>query len=161
MKKLLCAVALVGTLAVPGALRAQFTLGPVGAYHDDLSAVGIGAYAAFAVPSLNENLSINPSFIYYFPDSPLNAWELSGDVVYAFEVAPDTPVLPFAMAGINILHESVDNVTGSGASDTGFQLGGGIGFRAQSIRPFVGGKFEFHDGNSFVLFGGIGFTVGP
>src|SRR5690606_27189099 len=102
MKKLLAAVALGGMFVVPGAAEAQFTLGPMAAYHDDAEAFGIGAFAGFAIPSLDENLSISPSFVYYFPDDPLDFWELNGDVIYSFEVSADTPVLPFAMAGLNI-----------------------------------------------------------
>jgi len=164
MKKLLCAVALVGTLAVPGAVQAQFTLGPVAAFHDDAD-FGIGAYAAIPVPSLDENLSINPSFVYFFPDG-YDYWELNGDVVYRFEVSEDVPVLPFALAGINIARAAFDvNVPGFGGAsgsntEIGLNLGGGIAFRAESLQPFVGAKFEASGGEGFVLFGGVGFTVG-
>ncbi len=107
MKKLLCAAALVGMLAAPGVVRAQTTLGPVAALETDGgSTFGIGAYAGIAVPSLDEHLSINPSFIYFFPDAG-TFWELNGDVVYQFEVSAETPVLPFALAGLNIAHASV------------------------------------------------------
>lgn len=159
MRKLLGAVALATFLAVPSMAQAQFTLGPIAAFHDDFD-FGIGAYASIAVPSLDENLSINPSFVYYFPDG-FDAWEINGDVVYHFEVSDETPVLPFAMAGLNIVNVSVD-FDGASASDTeiGLNLGGGISFRAESLSPFVGAKFEIQDGSGFVVFGGVGFPVG-
>jgi len=157
MKKLLCAAALLGMLVAPGVVRAQMTLGPLAALETDGgSTFGIGAYAGIAVPSLDEHLSINPSFIYFFPDVG-TFWELNGDVVYQFEVSAETPVLPFALAGLNIAHASVG---GFSNTDTSLNLGGGIGFRAASMSPFVGGKFELRSGSPFVLFGGVGFAVG-
>ena len=165
MRKLLSAVALVGMLAVPGAADAQFTLGPVGAFHDDFD-FGVGAYAAIPVPSLDENLSINPSFVYFFPDGDFDFWEINGDVVYRFVVADDVPVLPFALAGLNIARFSTPSVTvlgqtvGGSNTEIGLNLGGGVGFRAESVLPFVGAKFEIQDSSGFVVFGGVGFTVG-
>lgn len=165
MKKLLCAVALVGTMAVPGALWAQTVVGPLGAFHDDFD-LGIGGFASIPVPSLDPNLSIVPSFVYYFPDGDFDAWEINGDVLYAFEVSADAPVLPFAFAGLNILHVSVPSVTvlgvevGGGSTDIGLNLGGGITFRSESLRPFAGAKFEVQDGSGFVVFGGVGFPLG-
>ncbi|HET9947361.1 MAG TPA: outer membrane beta-barrel protein [Longimicrobiales bacterium] len=163
MKKLLCTVAVAGALVVPGAAQAQVVLGPMAGFHteDAIDAFGIGAFASFEVPSLDENLSITPSFIYYFPDDPRGYWELNGDVVYNFEVSPDTPVLPFAMAGLNIARFSVD-LNGASDSDTeiGLNLGGGVTFRAANVEPFAGAKFELQDETGFVLFGGVGFPVG-
>ena len=67
MKKLLCALALVGMLAVPGLVGAQTVVGPAAAFHDDVD-FGIGGFVAIPVPSLDGNLSIVPSFMYFFPD---------------------------------------------------------------------------------------------
>jgi hypothetical protein len=159
MKKLLCIVALAGMVAVPASVEAQLTAGPMAAFHDDLD-FGIGGFLMVPVPSLDPNLSIVPSFIYYFPDG-LDAFEINGDVVYAFEVSPDTPVLPFAMAGLNIMRVSVDFGGGSASNtEMGLNLGGGITFRSESIAPFVGAKFEMGDFDGFVVFGGFGFPVG-
>jgi hypothetical protein len=158
MRKLLGAVALAGMLLVPAAANAQLTVGPMAAYHDDNVNFGIGGFADIAVPSLDPNLSIMPSVMFYFPDDPFSFWEVNGDVLYRFEVSPDTPVLPFAMAGLNIATAGIDG--GPSNTDIGLNLGGGIGFRSESLSPFVGAKFEIQDGSSFVLFGGVGFTVG-
>ena len=158
MRKLLSAAALVGMLAVPGLAQAQLTAGPLAAFHDDFD-FGIGAYLGIPVPSLDENLSINPSFVYFFPGNSFNFWEVNGDVVYRFEVSEDTPVLPFAMAGINIANFSVDGAGGSN-TEIGLNLGGGVTFRTESLSPFAGAKFEMGDVDGFVLFGGLGFAVG-
>ena len=160
MKKLLCTVALFGMLAVPAAAVAQINIGPLAAFHDDFD-FGVGAFAGIPVPSLDENLSIVPSFVYYFPDN-FDAWEMNGDVVYAFEVSDDTPVLPFAFAGLNLTRVSVDLGTFGSASSTemGLNLGGGIQFRSESVNPFSGAKFTLGDFDGFVIFGGVGFAVG-
>ena len=156
MKKLLCVVALVGMLGAPLAASAQTVLGPVAAFHDDLD-FGIGAFVEIPVPSLAPGLAIVPSFVYYFPDG-FDAWEINGDATYAFQVSEDTPVLPFALAGLNILNVGAEGVDSD--TEIGLNLGGGIGFRAESVQPFVGAKFELQDGTGFVIFGGVGFTVG-
>jgi Outer membrane protein beta-barrel domain len=161
MKKLLCVMALVGMFAAPGVARAQLTAGPMAALDTEGSSTfGIGAFLGIPVPSLDPNLSIQPAFLWYFPSAG-HYWELSGDAVYAFQVSADTPVLPFALAGINIAHASVSAGGFSASStDTSLELGGGVGFRAASVNPFAGGKFELRSGSPFVLFGGVGFAVG-
>jgi len=156
MKKLLCVVALVGVLGAPATVSAQVSLGPALAFHDDFD-FGIGAFADIPVPSLAPGLSIVPNFLFWFPDGG-DAWELNGDVSYAFQVSEDTPVLPFAFAGLNILNIGPDG--GDSKTKIGLNLGGGIGFRAERLQPFVGAKFEIQDGSGFVIFGGVGFPVG-
>ena len=138
MKKLLLTVALAGMLLAPAVASAQVNAGPLAAFHDDLD-FGIGGFVGIPVPSLDQNLSIVPSFVYYFPDG-FDAWEINGDVVYGFEVSEDTPVLPFAFAGLNISRVSVDFGSFGSASSTemGLNLGGGIQFRAESVNPFAG-----------------------
>lgn len=159
MRKLFGAVALAGMLAVPNMVQAQAqtVVGGMLGYHDDAEALGIGAYASFAVPELHENISILPSFIYYFPDG-YDAWELNGDVAYRFPVSGDSPVIPVAFAGLNLFHTSVSGVGSS--TDVGLNLGGAVVFPMETIRPSAGAKFELQDGTSFVIFGGIGFPLG-
>jgi len=160
MKKLLCTVALVGmVVAVPGSVQAQTVVGPMAGYHDDLEALGIGGFISVPVPALDPNLSIVPSFVFYFPDGG-DALEVNGDVMYAFEVSEDTPVLPFAFAGLNIFRTKPDFTGASADTDVGLNLGGGVTFRAESLRPFAGAKFEIHDGTGFLIFGGVGFPLG-
>ena len=165
MKKLFCAVTLVGLMALPAAASAQLSVGPVAAFHDDFD-FGVGGFVRVPVPSLDPNLAIVPSFAFFFPEDPLDFWEINGDVVYAFEVSEDTPVLPFAFAGLNIARVGVSgSVPGVGSfssssTEIGLNLGGGVTFRAESLEPFAGAKFEIQDGSGFVIFGGVGFAVG-
>jgi hypothetical protein len=160
MRKLLGTVVLMGMLGMPGVVDAQTVIGAAAAYHDDFEAIGIGGYASIPMPQIHENIAINPSLIYYFPDDPFKAFEINGDVVYRFPVSADSPVIPFAMAGLNIWRTSVDGIDNSGSTDVGINLGGGIVFPLESVRPAVGAKFEIQDVTSFVIFGGIGFPVG-
>ena len=161
MRKLLGTVAMVGLLAVPGSVQAQGTtvIGGMLAYHTDAEAVGIGAYAGIPLNSIHPNLSIKPDFIFYFPDG-FDYWELNGDAVWRFDLADNPSLVPFALGGISIAHTSV-SVAGFSASstDVGLNLGGGVIFPMEKIRPAVGAKFEIQDNTGFVIFGGVGFGI--
>ncbi len=151
MKKLLLAVALVGTLVAPSVARAQTIVGPALFYHDSAD-FGVGGYVSIPLAQLHENLALTTSFGYFFPDVG-DYWELNGDVIYRFPVSSDVPVLPFALAGLNIARSGSN-------TDASLNLGGGVVFPSDSFRPVVGAKFELRGGSPFVLFGGLGFTVG-
>lgn len=162
MRKLLCSMALVGMLSAPVALQAQATMeaGPFLAYTDDAEAFGIGGFISIPLPSLNPNIALVPDFTWFFPDAG-SLFEINGDLMYAFPVSADSPVLPFAFGGLNIARVSIDTPFGD-FSDTqvGINLGGGVNFPAGSINPFAGAKIELEGGESFVIFGGIGFPIG-
>lgn len=156
MKRSLFALALVGMLGLPASAFAQVQAGPILAYHTDAEAVGIGAFVGIPLAAV-EGLAIVPDFTWFFPDG-YDYFEINGDVVYNFTVGPDSPVMPFAFAGLNIARFSYD--TFGSSTDVGLNLGGGINFQAGSLQPFAGAKFEIQDATGFVLFGGLGFTVG-
>lgn len=160
MRKLLGTVALVGMLALPGVVQGQTIVGGTLAWNTDSEDVGIGAYVAIPLPALSENIVIKPDFTFYFPDVG-TVWELNGDLVYRFDLANNQQIVPFALGGLNIVHVSYDaGVVSVSDTDVGLNLGGGIVFPLESIRPAVGAKFEIHNSTSFVLFGGIGFPLG-
>lgn len=161
MRKLLCSVALVGMLAAPAAVQAQLEAGPMVAYHTDAEAIGVGAFLAIPVPQLAEGFAIVPDFIWFFPDG-FDYFEVNGDLAYFFPVAADSPVMPFAFAGLNIARTSIDLGTFGSASstDVGLNLGGGVEFAAGTLNPFAGAKFEIQDATGFVIFGGLGFPIG-
>jgi len=162
MRKLFGTVALVGLLAVPGALQAQAVsvAGGLLAYHTDLEAVGVGAYFSVPLSSVHENLSLKPDFTFYFPDVG-NYWELNGDAVWRFELADNPSLIPFALGGISIAHASVDvGTTTVSDTDVGINLGGGIIFPLGTVRPVLGAKFEIQDDTGFVILGGLGFPLG-
>jgi hypothetical protein len=152
-------------LAAPTAVQAQLEAGPMLGYHTDFEDIGVGGFIAIPVPQLNPNIAIVPNLFWYFPDDG-TLFEVNGDVVYNFPVSADSPVIPWAFAGLNILRFSYDyNIPGLGSgsvsnTDVGLNLGGGVNFPAGSLNPFAGAKFEIQDGTGFVIFGGIGFALG-
>jgi hypothetical protein len=160
MRKLLCVVALVGMMSAPVAVQAQMTAGPALGYHTDAESIGVGGFLSIPVPQLSPGFAIVPNFIWWFPDAG-SLFEVNGDVAYNFPVAADSPVAPFAFAGLNIMRASVDigNQTFSN-TDVGLNLGGGVQFNAGSLAPIAGAKFEIQDGTGFVIFGAIGFAIG-
>jgi hypothetical protein len=148
-------------LSAPVALQAQMTAGPILAYHTDAEAIGVGAFIAIPVPQLSEGFAIVPDFTWYFPDG-YDYFEINGDLAYFFPVAADSPVSPFAFAGLNIARTSIDLGTFGSTSNTdvGLNLGGGVEFPGSSLSPFAGAKFEIQDATGFVIFGGISFALG-
>ena len=161
MKRLLCTVALVGMLVAPGVVQAQMSAGAFGAYGtDDPATFGIGGFVAIPLTQLGPGFAIVPDFTYFFPDVG-SIWELNGDLMYSFPVAADAPIAPFAFAGLNYVHFSVDVLgTSFSSSDTGLNVGGGANFPMGSLTPFAGAKLELGGGENLILFGGIGFPIG-
>jgi hypothetical protein len=152
MRKLLGTVALVGMLAAPGLVEAQTAVGAAAAYHTEGDGTfGIGAYASIAMPQIYEGLAFTPNFLYFFPEFG-DYWELNADATYSFPVADDSPIIPFALAGLNIARSS--------DTDLALNFGGGVAFPLESIRPVIGGKFETQRGSPFVIFGGVGIPLG-
>jgi len=152
MRKLLGTVAVAGMLLMPGLVDAQTVVGPAAAYYTEGDgAFGIGAYASIPLPQIHESVVFSPNFLYFFPDNG-DYWELNADAIYRFPVSGDSPIAPFALAGLNIARTS--------ETDLALNLGGGVVFPLESVRPVVGAKFETHSGSPFIVFAGIGFAVG-
>jgi hypothetical protein len=150
-------------LAAPAAVQAQLEAGPFLAYHDDLEAIGVGGYIAIPIPQLAPGFAIIPDIAIFFPDDPLGYLEINGDLAYFFPVSADSPVVPFAFGGLNWARSSYDyggSIGSESDSDIGLNLGGGVQFAAGALSPFAGAKFEIHDNTAFVIFGGIGFSLG-
>lgn len=157
---LLFAMTCGAVLIAPSTVRAQVTVGPLAAFHDDDIDFGVGAFASIPAASLSPGLSVAPSFVLYFPDGA-SFFEVNGDIVYEFDMPSETSALPFVMAGLNVARLSLDNVFGSfSETELGLNLGGGIKFRSEKLAPFVGAKFKTGDFDGFVIFGGVGFRTG-
>jgi len=160
MRKLRTLLGAAALLAItPLAARAQVLLGPTLAWHDDAD-IGIGATVGFELPDVATGVGFLGDFIIFFPDG-FDYFELNGNVTYDFPLAEST-VLPFALAGLNIAHSSVDTAFGDVSdTDVGLNIGGGIAFDAGSFRPKAGGRFRLGDGTAFVLFITLPFRMGP
>jgi len=160
MKKamtVLCAAALLALLPTAG--QGQVLLGPTLAWHDDAD-FGLGATVGFELPSLSEGVGFLGDFLLFFPNG-MDYFELNGNVTYDFP-RPGSTATPFALAGLNLSHASVDAGPLGDVSDTevSLNLGGGIAFDAGKFRPKAGGRFIIGDGTSFVLFITLPFRVG-
>ncbi len=166
MRKLLLSSCLTLLVLNPGALSAQIGIGGQLSWADDAD-LGIGARAAFSLPTKAAPLEIIATFDYFFPDDAagldVTYWELNGNVVYLFDV-PAPKVTPYAGAGLNLAHGSVDAGTpGTSVSDTelGLNFLGGARFDLGSVTPFGELRVELDGGEQFLISAGVLFSVGP
>lgn len=165
MKKLLCSVAVVGVLAVPGFLGAQVTVSPQISFADDVD-LAVGGSIAFPLEQLNEAIEGFASFDLYFPGNDLSYWEIDALLRYIVEL--DNPdVLPFVSGGIAIGSFSIDLPPGvpdlgfASSTEFGLKVGGGAKFKPDdALSPWADLHFGLGDIPSFALRVGIGFTVG-
>lgn len=117
---------------------------------------GIGVRLEQALtPPRAHDLRLLVNFDYFFPDSPLNYWELNTDLGWGFPIA-DTNLEMYAGGGLNMARTSLSGVPGSGVSDVGVNLL--LGMRiptASRFRPYVELRPELGGGNRLVLTTGI------
>lgn len=163
MKKLLssCAV-LIALLALPSTATAQLHVSPHAAFASDVD-FGVGATLGIPVGPVE----LAGSFTFFFP-SDFDYWEINAMVLYPFQLS-DSPVVPYAMAGLAIGHWSFDVDIpdipgfdfGFDGSHTGLRVGGGarIG-TGDSIAPFAEMLLGLGDLPDFMLRGGVSIPLG-
>ena len=130
-------------------------IGGMLAYGTEIENIGIGANAEFGII---ENLSISPSFIYYFSkeNGPIkvNWWEINGNANYYLVQDPGFQV--YGLAGLNYTNVKVkyDGPSGSPYGDDfsgsdgrfGLNLGAGANLDLGSnITPFAELKYVIID----------------
>ncbi len=168
MRKAYRAVVLsVAAAAIPAVAHAQMGVkdwhfGPqVNLQLNENSGFGIGARAQYnlakMIPSVPQ-LKAFASFDYFLKKNYITEWELNIDGIYMFPMT-NSPIHPYAGAGINYLNVSVD-VPGFGSASSGNAgLGflGGIQFKpmGSGITPFVEARIATSSGSAFTLAGGI------
>lgn len=148
-KSLVAAAIMLCLMGVETASAQGFRWGPEVSLGTDTD-LGLGARAEFDFSG--SALTIIASFDYYFPDGPVNYWEINGNLIYNFNIPSAPTVTPYAGGGLNIGHASSD---GSSDTDPGLNLLGGTRFDAGSIMPFVEVKFTIEGVEQFVVTGGI------
>lgn len=160
-KRLLGVVAFAVIALTPSASQAQVTLGPTLTWGDSDLDFGIGAQLEAALPAIGTGIGLMTDFVIYFPDGPVDYFEINGNLTYDFPLENSTAV-PFVLAGLNLARISGDLPLLGDISDTqlGLNLGGGIRFDAGNFRPTVGGKFEIEGGEAFVVFASLPFKIG-
>lgn len=142
---------------LPSAARAQATLGPAIAYHNDFK-LGIGAGLNVPIQEFGQGVAILADFFYFFPDGSLNYLELNGNLTYSFPL-DRSPVTPFALAGANVSN-TADDFTDTSRTEVGLNVGGGLYFALGRVRPIVAAKLEIGGGRGFVVFGHLPLVVG-
>lgn len=157
MRKFMIGLGVAAFLAiVPVGLEAQAQLGPTLALHDDFD-FGIGATLGFRAPGIGEPVGFMGDFLIFFPDRDgLDYLEFNANLTYDFPLE-DSPIVPFALAGLNVARVSGDAVIND--TSVGVNLGGGIVFNAGSFRPAVAGRFEVNGGEGFVIFATLPFQL--
>lgn len=161
MKRSVCLLGAALLLAVaPMTARSQVALGPTLAWHDDMD-LGIGATVGLELPTVGTDIGFLGDFLIFFP-AGADYWELNGNVTYDFSPLPESTVVPFVLAGLNLGHSSADAGVSGSASDTdlSLNLGGGIAFNAGSFRPKATGRFVLGNGTSLVLAITLPFRMG-
>lgn len=169
MKKLMTVLGAVTIFAIaPNAVEGQIYLGPEVAYHDDFN-FGIGAVVEFDTPSITPGMGFWGDFIIFFPGDNQDYFEFNANLTYDFPLE-DAPVVPFALAGLNIGRWSYDagdidpefGVGDTSSTDLGFNLGGGVQFQAGSFNPRAGIRVTIADNTGIVFFASLPFQVaGP
>jgi hypothetical protein len=154
MKKVLVIAAAMTCLAgAPDASAQGFRWGPELSLATDTD-FGLGARVEFDFN--NSPLTVVGSFDYYFPDGPVDYWEINGNLIYNFDIPSAPSVTPYAGGGLNIAHASRDTESGSFSdTDPGLNLLGGARFDAGSLMPFVEMKFTIEGAEQFVVTGGL------
>jgi hypothetical protein len=152
-------VAVAALCLAPAGLVAQGPprLGGQVSFAQDVNA-GLGLRLELPLsPALARDLRVAVAFDYFFPDSPVNYWELNTDLAWGFRLT-GTRVSLYAGAGLNIARTSVSGVPRSGATDVGVNLLGGVRFGTSTrLTPYVELRPELGGGDRLVLTAGIMF----
>ena len=97
------------------------------------------------------NLEMVGSFDIYFPDGPVDFWDINANLFYHFHLRDTPSVLPYAGGGLNISHFS----NGSDSTELGLNLGGGVRFPLDGVSPFIEVKTVLSDHDQSVLTFGL------
>jgi len=108
-------------------------------------------------PPATEDLRVVATFDYYFPNSPLQYWELNGDLAWGFRLAPARLSL-YVGGGVNIARSGLRGVPDAAQTDLGANLLAGLRFLTTTrATPYVELRPELGGGNRLVLSAGVMF----
>ena len=169
MKKYAVLAVLVFSLMLSsGPLYAQVRLGGQMSYGSDTD-FGLGARLSLGLDQLLEGLEVAGAFDWFFPDLESDDddldytyFEINGNFLYNFSLQRTTIFIPYAGAGVNIAHGSLDSeILGDDeveVSDTevGMNILGGMKVNlTERLQPFIECRFEIGGGEQFVVTGGL------
>jgi hypothetical protein len=149
--------AAVALCLVPAALSAQSPVrlgGQVSFAQDANAGLGLRLDAPL-VPFWTRDLRLDVAFDYFFPDSPVNYWELNGDLAWGLPIR-GSRLAVYLGGGLNLAHNSLSGIPGSGATDLGVNLLLGLRFpTGTGLTPYVELRPELGGGERLVLTTGI------
>jgi hypothetical protein len=138
-------VLLAGAAGVSRAAAQRSHFGLHGGYNFDFKEGLIGAQLHMPIARAIE---LYPSFDYYLLDTGTLVG-FNADLKF---LSRGTPL--YFGGGLNVLDGS-----GSGNTDTGFDLFGGFETRYGRTHPYIEGRFLFHNNSTFQLLFGINVTL--
>ena len=150
---------LAALVLAPAALAAQGPprLGGQVSFAQDANA-GLGLrFEQPLLPFWTQDLRLDVAFDYYFPDSPVNYWELNGDLAWGFPIS-GSRMSVYVGGGVNIAREGVTGAPGSGYTNIGLNVLAGVRIPTRSgLTPFVELRPELGGGDRLVLTTGLMF----
>ncbi len=152
--------ALAAALALlPAGLAAQGAprLGGQLSFAQDANA-GLGLrFEQPLTPFWTPALRLDVTFDYYFPDQPVNYWELNGDLAWAFPVA-GSRLAVYVGGGLNLARTGISGEPGSGVTNLGLNLLAGVRIPTMTrLTPYIELRPELGGGNRLVLTTGLMF----
>jgi outer membrane protein X len=155
IKKQLFLIAVIGFLFAASTASAQ-KIGVFLGYVTEVEELGIGVNGEF---NINSNMSIAPSFVYWFPEDPISWWEFNANVNYYFATAGSADF--YGLAGFNLFGIDYDIDGVDGETEVGLNLGAGANFNiGKNWEPFTELKFVLGDADQLGLFFGAKFKIG-
>jgi len=148
--------------------QTETSIGGLIAYGTEVESIGIGANAEFPII---ENLTVSPSFIYYFPKDEvgvkINWFEINANANYYFVNQDNLGV--YGLAGLNYSSINV-KLTGAAAAfgqnlsasdgSLGINLGGGANFELNGgLTLFSELRYVVIDRGQLVLAAGVRFKI--
>ncbi len=130
--------------------------GEVSFARDVNTGVGVRLELPLTPPSA-QDLRLEASFDYFFPDSPLTYWELNTDLAWGWYIS-GTRIGVYFGGGLNVARSGLSGVPGSGNTDVGGNLLVGLRFpTAVRLTPFVELRPELGGGDRLVFTAGLMF----
>lgn len=149
--RLLAAGVFLGLLALgPARVDAQASFGAEAMFGSETD-FGIGGRVQLPLGTTLP-LEFQGSFDLFFPDGPVDYWEINANIWYLIETRGSTVAVPYVGGGLNIGHSST---TGFSDTEAGINLGGGARFEFENTTPFVEARFVIGGVGQFVIGGGF------
>lgn len=138
----------------------QNNVGVALAYGSEIENLGLGVNAEFVIM---DNLTIAPSFIYFFPEKnsyvTIDLWELNGNAHYYF--LNNEKIGVYGLGGINYTHASAKTdflgySTKAKSGEVGLNLGGGFKYHLnEQWSPAAELKYVIGDYDQLVVMMGM------